>query len=137
MRVVVTVQGLTPGLHGIHIHAVASCTAPTFADAGGHYNPLGHEHGLENPDGPHAGDLPNLVVDADGHGHLNATTDRVTLTDGPASLFDLDGSAFIIHANPDDQVTERRQRRERCPHRVRGRRAGLMAYRRRMNGLVR
>ena len=105
VRVVVTVQGLTPGLHGIHIHAVASCTAPTFADAGGHYNPLTHEHGLENPAGPHAGDLPNLVVDADGHGHLNATTDRVTLTDGPASLFDLDGSARIIHANPDDQVT--------------------------------
>ena len=105
VRVVVTVQGLTPGLHGIHIHAVAGCTAPLFADAGGHYNPMGHEHGLENPAGPHAGDLPNLVVDADGHGHLNATTDRVTLTDGPATLFDVDGSALIIHANPDDQVT--------------------------------
>ena len=51
------------------------------------------------------GDLPNLVVDANGQGRLNARTDRVTLTDGPATLFDADGSAFIIHANPDDQVT--------------------------------
>src|SRR4029077_10110926 len=105
VRVIVSVDGLTPGLHGIHIHAVAAC-APTFAAAGGPYNPLAHEHGLENPNGPHAGDLPNLIVDADGHGRLNATTDRVTITDGPATLFDADGSAFIIHANPDDQVTD-------------------------------
>jgi Cu-Zn family superoxide dismutase len=105
VRVNVAVDGLTPGLHGIHIHAVAAC-APTFAAAGGHYNPLAHEHGLENPNGPHAGDLPNLVVDADGHGRLNATTDRVTITDGPTTLFDADGSAFIIHANEDDQVTD-------------------------------
>ena len=105
VRVIVAVDGLTPGLHGIHIHAVAAC-APTFAAAGGHYNPLSHQHGLENPNGPHAGDLPNLVVDADGHGRLNATTDRVTITDGPTTVFDADGSAFIIHANADDQVTD-------------------------------
>ena len=104
VRVNVSVDGLTPGLHGIHIHAVAAC-APSFAAAGGHYNPLAHEHGLENPNGPHAGDLPNLIVDADGHGRLNAVTDRVTITDGPATLFDADGSAFIIHADTDDQVT--------------------------------
>jgi len=99
------VVSTTPGQHGIHIHSVASCEGPAFTSAGGHYNPIPHEHGLENPNGPHAGDLPNLVVDADGHGRLDATTDRVTLTEGPATLFDLDGSAFIIHANPDDQVT--------------------------------
>ena len=60
------------------------------------------------PTGPQVnlGDLPNLVVDAHGHGRLNARTDRVTLTDGPATLFDLDGSAFIIHADVDDQVTD-------------------------------
>jgi len=105
VRVDVHVKGLTPGLHGIHIHAVGSCS-PTFAAAGGHYNPLGHEHGLENPDGAHAGDLPNLVVDAHGTGRLKATTDMVTLTAGPATLFDADGSAFIIHANRDDQFTD-------------------------------
>ena len=101
----VKVDGLSAGLHGIHIHAVGSCVGPAFASAGGHYNPLVHEHGLENPNGPHAGDLPNLVVDADGQGSLNAKTDRVTLTSGVATLLDGDGSAFIIHANPDDQVT--------------------------------
>ena len=68
VHVNVHVRGVTAGLHGIHIHAVGSCaTTATFADgAGGHYNPLGHEHGLGNPNGPHAGDLPNLVVNARG-----------------------------------------------------------------------
>jgi superoxide dismutase, Cu-Zn family len=105
VHVNVHVKGLAAGLHGIHIHAVGSCT-PTFAAAGGHYNPLGHQHGLENPSGPHAGDLPNLIVNGDGVGHLDGRTDRVTLSEGGATLFDADGSAFIIHANPDDQVTD-------------------------------
>ena len=108
VHVNVHVNGLVPGLHGIHIHAVGAC-GPTFAAAGGHYNPLGHEHGLENPAGPHAGDLPNLSVNAEGVGHLNATTDHVTLSPGAATLFDATagaaGSAFIIHANEDNQVT--------------------------------
>lgn len=108
VHVNIHVSGLTPGLHGVHIHAVGAC-GPTFAAAGGHYNPLGHQHGLANPDGPHAGDLPNLVVNGAGVGHLDATTDRVTLSPGSATVFDATplavGSAFIIHANPDDQVT--------------------------------
>jgi Cu-Zn family superoxide dismutase len=108
VHVNVHVTGLTPGLHGIHIHAIGACT-PTFAAAGGHYNPLGHEHGLDNPNGAHAGDLPNLIVNADGIGHLDTTTDRVTISAGPTTLFDSTagavGSAFIIHANEDDQVT--------------------------------
>ncbi|MBA3234496.1 MAG: superoxide dismutase family protein [Chloroflexi bacterium] len=104
LHVNVKVSGVAPGLHGIHIHAVGSCAA-AFAAAGAHYNPEGGEHGLDNPNGPHAGDLPNLVVNGAGRGHLNATTDRVTLTDGASTLFDADGSAFVIHASPDDQVT--------------------------------
>ncbi len=106
VHVNVQVHGLSTGLHGIHIHAVGSCVAPTFASAGGHYNPLAHQHGLENPNGPHAGDLPNLIVDETGHGRLQARTDRVTLTARTATLLDGDGSAFIIHANRDDQVTD-------------------------------
>ncbi len=109
VHVNVHVKGLTPGLHGIHIHSVAAC-GPTFAAAGGHYNPLGLKHGLLNPAGAHAGDLPNLIVNGAGVAHLDATTDRVTLTDGPTTLFDQTvnavGSAFIIHANEDDQVTD-------------------------------
>ena len=105
VHVNVHVKGLAAGLHGIHIHAVGSCS-PTFAAAGGHNNPRGHQHGLENPSGPHAGDLPNLIVNGEGVGHLDARTDRVTLSEGGATLFDADGSAFIIHLNPDDQVTD-------------------------------
>jgi Cu-Zn family superoxide dismutase len=108
VHVSVHVKGVAPGLHGIHIHAIGACS-PTFAAAGAHYNPLGGEHGLDNPAGPHAGDLPNLVVNEDGIGHLDTTTDRVTLSPGPTTLFDTTpgavGSAFVIHANPDDQVT--------------------------------
>lgn len=105
VHVSIHVKGLSSGLHGVHIHAVGAC-APSFAAAGGHYNPLAHQHGLENPDGPHAGDLPNLVVNEAGVGHLDATTDRVTISPGTATLFDATGSAFIIHANPDDQLTD-------------------------------
>jgi Cu-Zn family superoxide dismutase len=105
VHVNVHVKGLPAGLHGIHIHAAGSCT-PDFAAAGGHYNPAASQHGLDNPAGPHAGDLPNLVVNDDLVGHLDGRTDRVTLSDGPSTLFDGNGSAFIIHANPDDQVSD-------------------------------
>ena len=99
LHVNVKVAGLTPGDHGLHIHAVGSCT-PTFAAAGGHHNPLGQVHGA------HAGDLPNLRVNSAGRGRLNATTDQATLSDGPASVFDRDGSAVIVHADTDDYVTD-------------------------------
>jgi superoxide dismutase, Cu-Zn family len=109
VHVNVHVAGLTPGLHGIHIHAIGACS-PTFAAAGPHYNPLGHQHGLDNPDGAHAGDLPNLIVNAQGVGHLDVTTDGVTISSGPTTLFDSTpgavGSAFIIHASEDDQLTD-------------------------------
>lgn len=109
VHVNVHVKGLKPGLHGIHIHGIAAC-GPTFAAAGGHYNPLARQHGLLNAAGAHAGDLPNLIVNEDGVGHLDATTEGVTLTNGPTTLFDTTagavGSSFIIHANEDDQVTD-------------------------------
>lgn len=109
VHVNVHVKGLTPGLHGIHIHRAGDCTPP-FSAAQSHYNPGGHAHGLDSASGPHAGDLPNLVVNEDGVGHLDTTTDRVTLTGGPTTLFDTTagqvGSALVIHAGPDDQVTD-------------------------------
>ena len=101
----VQVIGLTPGRHGIHLHAVGQCVGPTFASAGGHHNPLGAEHGLDNPAGAHAGDLPNLVVNVAGRGHLDAVGHHATLSSGPLSLLDTDGSAIVIHAFEDDQVT--------------------------------
>jgi len=90
-----------PGEHGIHIHAVGNC-APTFAAAGGHFNPDKHQHGLLSSKGRHAGDLPNMVVDAEGNATYEVVTELVTLREGERSLFDQDGSALVIHAGPDD-----------------------------------
>ena len=99
---------LPAGTHGIHFHSVAKCEggATAFSTAGAHYNPLSKEHGLANPAGPHAGDAPNIVIPASGVGHVAFTTDRVTLTPGTVSLFDADGSSIVVHASPDDQVSQ-------------------------------
>jgi Cu-Zn family superoxide dismutase len=97
----VQVTGLPAGQHGIHLHATGVCAAPDFTSAGGHVNPANREHGLANPSGPHAGDLPNLPVAANGAGQLVTLTDRVTFD----QLFDDDGAAVVIHAKPDDQQT--------------------------------
>jgi Cu-Zn family superoxide dismutase len=102
----VQVNGMTPGHHGIHLHAIGSCVTPAFTSAGGHHNPLGAQHGLDNPAGAHAGDLPNLDVNIVGRGRLQATTDRATLTPGTLTLLDANGSAIIIHAAQDDQHTD-------------------------------
>jgi len=106
VTVVVQARGLTPGRHGIHIHAVGRCDPPAFTTAGGHYNPGGRKHGLEAVEGPHAGDLPNLVADSSGTTRYEATTDLITLREGPLSVFDGDGSAIVIHAKEDDQKTD-------------------------------
>jgi Cu-Zn family superoxide dismutase len=106
VRIVVQAKGLTPGKHGIHIHAVGSCEPPAFTSAGAHYNPLGAKHGLEAPDGAHAGDLPNLEADASGNARYEAMTDRITLREGLTSVFDGDGSAVVIHEKEDDQKTD-------------------------------
>ncbi len=105
----VTVAGLTVGTHGIHLHAVGACEASgatAFGAAGSHFNPHAASHGLENPRGAHAGDLPNLVVGVDGAGVLRTTTERVTLAAGAASVLDADGTAVVIHAGPDDQASD-------------------------------
>jgi len=106
VNIKVNVSDLTPGLHGIHIHNKGNCTGPSFTSAGEHYNPLGKEHGLLNPKGPHAGDLPNLVVGADGKGYMNVTTKLVTISPGPTTLFTANGTSMVIHAGTDDLITD-------------------------------
>lgn len=99
-------RGLAPGSHGVHVHAVGACDPPDFKSAGDHFNPHGRQHGTENPQGPHAGDLPNLNVGEDGTGRLEVTTGLFTLGGGEASLFDADGSALVVHAGEDDLKTD-------------------------------
>jgi Cu-Zn family superoxide dismutase len=103
--VTVSMTGLKPGMHGVHLHAIGKCE-PDFAAAGGHFDP--GPAGNMDPDANHPfhlGDLPNLNIGANGRGAMKATTSRVTLSDGPLSLFDADGSAIIIHGNPDQGIT--------------------------------
>jgi Cu-Zn family superoxide dismutase len=106
VEISLSAKGLTPGLHGVHLHAVGKCEPPAFTAAGGHFDP--GPAGNTDPDANHPyhmGDIPNLRVGADGSGTLQARTTRVTLSEGPLSLFDSDGSAIIIHANPDKGIT--------------------------------
>jgi Cu-Zn family superoxide dismutase len=100
------VKGLTPGLHAVHVHAVGKCEAPAFTSAGGHFNPAQKKHGYKSPEGAHAGDLPNMLVAKDGTGRFEAFTDGMTLKPGATSVFDKDGSALVIHAGVDDNVTD-------------------------------
>ena len=98
--------GLTPGMHGAHIHTAGVCNAPDYKSAGGHWNPTNQQHGLENPKGSHFGDMKNLTVDEDGNGTLETRIEGASLRGGEYPLFDADGAAFIIHAGRDDQKTD-------------------------------
>ena len=102
LRVTLDARGLPPGTHGAHLHTVGRCDAPGFASAGGHWNPLAAKHGSMNPQGPHAGDLPNLTVGNDGRGTLGVTLAGATM----AGLLDADGAAMVVHAQADDLQTD-------------------------------
>jgi Cu-Zn family superoxide dismutase len=102
IRVIVEAGNLPEGAHGTHIHTVGKCTAPDFASAGAHWNPTTHQHGKENPAGPHAGDMPNLNISAGGRDRTIFTLPGGTFQ----QLLDQDGAAIVIHADPDDYKTD-------------------------------
>ncbi len=106
IAVSVSVLGLTPGMHGTHVHMTGACDAPDFMGAGGHWNPAATQHGLQNPQGHHAGDLPNMEVKADGKGALEFTIANAQLAGAEHALLDADGAAIVIHAGPDDMVSD-------------------------------
>jgi Cu-Zn family superoxide dismutase len=106
VHLVLDARGLPPGDKAVHLHEVGRCEPPQFTSAGAHFNPDHSQHGMLNPAGPHAGDLPNIRIEADGTGRLETTNYRITLGPGPTSLFDHDGTALVIHAAPDDHRTD-------------------------------
>jgi Cu-Zn family superoxide dismutase len=106
VKIELKAENLPPGGHAFHIHEKGVCTPPDFADAGGHFNPFGKEHGLENPKGPHAGDLPNITVGPDGKVSFETVATLVTLKPGKNSLFQPGATSLMIHAHADDMMSD-------------------------------
>lgn len=103
----IDVSNLADGEHGFHIHQTGACDAADgFKSAGGHFEPAQHQHGYMAEHGPHAGDMPNQFVSTDGKLRAQILNPNVTLADGASSLFDTDGSAIVIHADPDDYSSQ-------------------------------
>lgn len=105
VSIAVDFKGLPPGEHALHFHQTAKCEAP-FTSAGGHFNPGMKKHGTENPEGPHAGDMPNFTVAADGTAKTTITNSKVTLAAGDTSIYANGGTALMIHAKGDDMKSD-------------------------------
>lgn len=106
-----TAQGLPAGTHGVHLHDVGLCEGPAFESAGSHWNPENKQHGFQNPQGPHRGDLPNLTVGEDGRAEATMTVAGSNLTGSRAygfanTILDDNGAALVVHAQPDDLRTD-------------------------------
>jgi Cu-Zn family superoxide dismutase len=107
VKISLTASDLTPGVHAVHIHEKGSCEGPDFKSAGGHFNPEKKAHGMENPQGHHAGDLKNITVGQDGSVKTDLLDRDVTLRpNGPHSLVQAQGAALVIHEKADDEKSD-------------------------------
>jgi len=103
VKLSLTLTGVPPGVHAVHLHEKGDCSAPDAMSAGGHFNPTSVAHGAPTADPHHAGDFGNMTVGADGKGKIDLTTKMLTVADGPNSVV---GRAIIIHASEDDMKTQ-------------------------------
>jgi superoxide dismutase, Cu-Zn family len=106
VHIALDLKNLKPGPHALHVHMTPKCEGPAFTSAGGHFNPAGKKHGLQSPDGPHAGDMENFTVAADGTAKATVMAKGITLGSEANSVFANGGTALVVHAGPDDMKTD-------------------------------
>jgi superoxide dismutase, Cu-Zn family len=106
VRVRIEAAGLAQGAYGAHVHTSGRCEGPAFTTAGSHWNPTGQQHGKDNPQGMHKGDLPNLLVGTDGRGSFEYTIPGASLSGGANPMLDGDGAAIVVHQSADDYRTD-------------------------------
>lgn len=106
VRVTIEASSMAPGSYAAHIHTSGQCAPPDFTSAGPHWNPTNQQHGKDNAQGMHKGDLPNLLIGSDGRGTLEYTVPGASLAVGASPLLDADGAAVVLHAKPDDYRTD-------------------------------